>query len=86
QAQKLSMRLDLRVPGVLERIESLLAERRPGKTSLRLDLLLPGGVAGMLEINGSQSVRVDADLVGTLRELPGVRAVKMAMGHRPWAH
>ncbi|SEL83079.1 DNA polymerase III, alpha subunit [Pseudoxanthomonas sp. GM95] len=86
QSQKLSMRLDLRVPGVLERIEALLAERRPGKTSLRLDLLLPGGVAGMLEINGSQSVRVDADLVGTLRELPGVRAVKMAMGHRPWAH
>jgi len=86
QAQKLSLRLDLRVPGALERIESLLAERRPGSTCLRLDLLLPGGVAGMLEINGSQSVRVDADLVGMLRELPGVRAVKMAMGHRPWAH
>jgi DNA polymerase-3 subunit alpha len=86
QAQKLSLRLDLRVPGVLERIEALLAERRPGSTSLRLDLLLPGGVAGMLEINGSQSVRVDADLVGTLRDLPGVRTVKMAMGQRPWAH
>jgi DNA polymerase-3 subunit alpha len=86
QAQKLSLRLDLRVPGVMERIESLLAERRSGSTSLRLDLLLPGGVAGMLEINGNQSVRVDADLVGTLRDLPGVRAVKMTMGHRPWAH
>ncbi|MBP3973755.1 DNA polymerase III subunit alpha [Pseudoxanthomonas spadix] len=86
QAQKLSMRLDLRVPGVLARIESLLAERRPGSTSLRLDLLLPEGVAGTLEINGSQSVRVDAELVGTLRELPGVRAVKMAMGQRPWTH
>ncbi|AER56800.1 DNA polymerase III subunit alpha [Pseudoxanthomonas spadix BD-a59] len=86
QAQKLSMRLDLRVPGVLARIESLLAERRPGSTSLRLDLLLPEGVAGTLEINGSQSVRVDAELVGTLRELPGVCAVKMAMGQRPWTH
>jgi DNA polymerase-3 subunit alpha len=86
QAQKLSMRLDLRVPGVLARIESLLAEHRPGSTSLRLDLLLPEGVAGTLEINGSQSVRVDAELVGALRELPGVRAVKMAMGQRPWMH
>ena len=42
--------------------------------------------AGMVEINGSQSVSVDADLIGTLRELPGVRTVKMAVGHRPWAH
>ncbi len=84
--QKLSVRLDLRVPGVLQRIEALLDQHRPGRTSLRLDLLLPGGVAGMVEINGSQSVSVDADLMGTLRELPGVRTVKMAVGHRPWAH
>jgi len=84
--QKLSVRLDLRVPGTLERIEALLDRHRPGRTSLRLDLLLPGGVAGMVEINGSQSVLVDADLLGTLRDLPGVRTVKMAVGHRPWAH
>jgi DNA polymerase-3 subunit alpha len=84
-AQRLALRLDLRVPGLLDRVESLLARHRPGTTPLRYDLLLPDGAAGTLDLNGGHSVRVDADLVGSLRAQPGVRTVKVAMGNRPWA-
>ena len=83
-AQRLSLRLDLRTPGLLRSVEDLLARHRPGKTPLRMDLLLPEGAAGTLDINGTQSVRVEAELPGALRALPGVRTVKVAMG-KPWA-
>ena len=85
-ARRLALRLDLREPGVLDRIEALLARHRPGGTPLRYDLLLPDGAAGTLDLNGSHSVRADADLIGSLRAQPGVRAVKVAMGSRPWAN
>jgi len=84
-AKRLNLRLDLRVAGVLDRIEALLAQHRPGGTPLRYDLLLPHGAAGTLDLNGGHSVRADADLIGTLRAQPGVRTVKVAMGSRPWA-
>jgi DNA polymerase-3 subunit alpha len=84
QAQRLSLRLDLREPGVMQRIDGLLAPHRPGPTPLRLDLLLPQGTAGTVDLNGPQSVRVEADLPSSLRALPGVRTVKVAMG-KPWA-
>ncbi|NUO77807.1 MAG: DNA polymerase III subunit alpha [Lysobacter sp.] len=83
-AQRLSMRLDLRVPGTWQRVDALLAKNRPGQTPIRLDLLR-AGAAGMLDLNGNQSVRVDADLVGTLRAQPGVRAVKLTLT-KPWAN
>ncbi|MFC3717152.1 DNA polymerase III subunit alpha [Luteimonas soli] len=85
-AKRLNLRLDLRVAGVLDRIEALLAQHRPGGTPLRYDLLLPDGAAGTLDLNGGHSVRADADLIGSLRAQPGVRAVKLAMGSRPWAN
>ncbi|GAA4783703.1 DNA polymerase III subunit alpha [Lysobacter hankyongensis] len=84
QAQRLSLRLDLREPGLMQKVEGLLAQHRPGHTPLRLDLLLPQGTAGTLDLNGGQSVRVEADLPSALRALPGVRAVKVAMT-KPWA-
>jgi DNA polymerase-3 subunit alpha len=80
--QRLSLRLDLRVPGTWTRVDSLLARHRPGPTPLRLDLLREG-VAGMLDLNGSHSIRVDADLPGALRSQPGVRTVKLAFS-KPW--
>ncbi|KAF1716554.1 DNA polymerase III subunit alpha [Pseudoxanthomonas wuyuanensis] len=86
-AQRLSLRLDLREPGLWQRVDSLLASHRPGGTPLRLDLVLPSGgraTAGMLDLNGPQSVRVDAELVDALRALPGVKAVKLNLA-RPWA-
>lgn len=82
-AQRLSMRLDLRVPGTWQRVDALLAKQRPGPTPIRLDLLRDGA-AGMLDLNGPQSVRVDADLVGILRAQPGVKAVKLTLS-KPWA-
>ncbi len=84
QAQRLSLRLDLREPGLMQKVEGLLAQHRPGHTPLRLDLLLPQGTAGTLDLNGGQSVRVEADLPSALRALPGVRTVKVAMT-KPWA-
>ncbi|MEN1957745.1 DNA polymerase III subunit alpha [Luteimonas changyuni] len=84
-AQRLSLRLDLKSTGVLDRIDALLAANRPGTTPLRLDLLLATGAAGSLDIDGANSVRVEPDLLGQLRVEPGVRAVHVAMGTRPWA-
>jgi DNA polymerase-3 subunit alpha len=81
-AQRLSLRLDLRVPGTWARVDSLLARHRPGATPLRLDLLREGA-AGMLDLNGGHAIRVDADLPGALRSQPGVRTVKLAFS-RPW--
>ena len=81
-ARRLSLRLDLRVPGLWERVDTLLAKHRPGGTPLRLDLLRPGA-AGMLDLNGSHAVRVDAELPGALRAVPGVRAVKVTVD-KPW--
>ena len=81
-ARRLSLRLDLRVPGTWERVDELLARHRPGPTPLRIDLLRPGA-AGMLDLNGSHAVRVDADLAGALRAVPGVRAVRVAVD-KPW--
>ncbi|KGM56063.1 DNA polymerase III subunit alpha [Lysobacter daejeonensis GH1-9] len=83
-AQRVALRLDLRVPGTWQRVNALLDKQRPGQTPLRLDLLVPGA-AGMVDINGSHSVRVDADLAGTLRATPGVRTVKVQLA-KPWAH
>ena len=87
-AQRLSLRLDLRVPGLWDRIDGLLAKHRPGATPLRLDLLLRAGekgVAGVLDLNGPKSVRVDTELLDTLRAQPGVRTVKVAIA-RPWVN
>ena len=82
-AQRLSLRLDLRQPGTLDRVDAVLAAHRPGPTPLRLDILRPGA-AGTLDLNGGNSVRVDTELVGALKAVPGVLAVKLALA-RPWA-
>jgi DNA polymerase-3 subunit alpha len=83
-AQKLSVRLDLRQPGTLQRVEALLAARRPGSTPLRLHLLVDG-VSGMVDLDGANAVRVDQELLETLRATPGVLAVKPSLA-KPWAH
>ena len=83
-AQRLSMSLDLRTPGALAGIEEILARHRPGQTPLLYQLVVDGA-QGRLDLNGSEGVRVDADLPAVLRTQPGVRAVKVAMA-KPWAH
>ena len=82
-AQRLSLRLDLRVPGSFERVDALLARHRPGTTPIRYDLLLRDGSAGMLDLNGSQGIRADADLPALLRAEEGVRTVRLSLS-RPW--
>jgi len=82
QAQRLSLRVDLREDGAWAKVDALLAEHRPGPTPLRLDAFVRGA-AGTLELNGTCSVRVDAELPSRLRSLPGVKAVKVALA-RPW--
>jgi DNA polymerase-3 subunit alpha len=84
QAQRLSLRVDLRESGAMRSVETLLAQHRPGHTPLRLDLLLPQGAAGTLDLNGGHSIRVEADLPSALRALPSVRAVRVAMS-KPWS-
>ena len=82
QAQRLSLRVDLREDGAWAKVDALLAEHRPGPTPLRLDAFVRGA-AGTLELNGTCSVRVDAELPSRLRSLPGVKTVKVALA-RPW--
>ncbi|MBB6063910.1 DNA polymerase-3 subunit alpha [Pseudoxanthomonas broegbernensis] len=87
-AQRLSLRVDLRDPGMWPRIDAMLARHRPGPTPLRLHLQVGGkgqGATGVLDLNGSNSVRVAPQLLDALRAQPGVRAVKIAIA-RPWAH
>jgi len=50
-----------------------------------MDLLVRRGAAGSLDLNGTQSIRADADLASRLRATPGVRAVKLALS-KPWAN
>ena len=69
--------------GTWQRVDALLAKQRPGPTPIRLDLLRDGA-AGMLGLNGPQSVRIDAELAGLLRAQPGVQAVKVTLS-KPWA-
>jgi len=86
-AQRLLLRLDLRDRGALPRLDALLAQHRPGKTPLRLDLVMNidgAPAAGMLDIGGTESVRVDSGLLNALRAEAGVRAVKVNFS-RPWA-
>jgi DNA polymerase-3 subunit alpha len=84
-AQRLSLRLDLREPGTWQRVDTVLAGNRPGSTPIRLDLLVRKGSAGMLDLNGTQSVRIDAELASKLRATPGVRAVKVTLA-KPWGN
>ncbi|WP_313212777.1 DNA polymerase III subunit alpha [Stenotrophomonas acidaminiphila] len=86
-AVRLSLRVDGRGGPIWQRIEPLLATHRPGRTPIRLDLLLKGrdgGVAGMLDLGGAGAVRVSTQLLDALREDPAVRRVKLAYSP-PWA-
>jgi DNA polymerase-3 subunit alpha len=87
-AQRLMLRLDLRGERAWPRIEALLARHRPGRTPLRLDLLLDsphGGVAGMIDLGGEHAVRIAPPLIEALRADPAVRTLKVKYAP-PWAH
>ncbi|WP_225764285.1 DNA polymerase III subunit alpha [Stenotrophomonas sp. Marseille-Q4652] len=86
-ALRLSLRVDLRQRSAWPRIEAILAAHRPGRTPVRLDVLLgstQGCVAGMLDLGGSNGVRVTPQLLEELRADPAVRMLKAKHG-APWA-
>ncbi|MGH8052894.1 MAG: DNA polymerase III subunit alpha [Stenotrophomonas sp.] len=88
-ALRLSLRVDGRDGPIWQRIDALLASARPGRTPLRLDLLLngqpSGSIAGMLDLGGPGAVRVSKQLLDALREDPAVRRVKVKYSP-PWAN
>jgi DNA polymerase-3 subunit alpha len=81
--RRLALTVDLRQGGTWERLQQLMAGFRPGGTPLRIDLLTDG-TRGTIELNGAASLRTDAELLSSLRALPGVSQVALTM-HRPWA-
>jgi DNA polymerase-3 subunit alpha len=64
-------------------VEKLLANFRPGKTPMRVELKIPGVAQGPLHINGEHGVRAAPELLGALRAIPGVDAVALQL-NRPW--
>jgi DNA polymerase-3 subunit alpha len=77
-ARRLDLRIDARDPAVMARLESLLAEYRPGQTPLRLDLTVPVA-RGSLDANGRFGVRAEPELLQRLRDLPGVEVGKLSL-------
>ncbi|HTL14701.1 MAG TPA: OB-fold nucleic acid binding domain-containing protein, partial [Thermomonas sp.] len=82
QAQRLSVRLDLRAPGALEQFERVL-RAHPGDVPVLIEATTEAGV-GRLAINGGRGLRMEAGLPDLLRSLPGVVAVSVQLA-RPWA-
>ncbi|GAB3727649.1 DNA polymerase III subunit alpha [Luteimonas pelagia] len=81
-ARGLSVRLDLREPEALDRFSRLIGDRA-GATPVLLEAITETAV-GQLRINGGHGLRVDASLPAQLRDLPGVRAVRLSIAP-PWA-
>ncbi|MFN3902237.1 DNA polymerase III subunit alpha [Rehaibacterium terrae] len=75
----LALTVDLREDPGLGRLERLLAEYRPGRTPLRLELITPKA-RGALDLNGHSAVGADPELLGVLRALPGVSRVRLVLG------
>ncbi|PJK05331.1 DNA polymerase III subunit alpha [Lysobacteraceae bacterium NML71-0210] len=79
----LAVRLDLREGSPMPAFDALLQAHRPGKTPLRLQLLVPGA-SGELEMKKTEhGLAINQELPSRLRALPGVRAVKLSLA-KPW--
>lgn len=82
QAQRISIRIDLRHPQALGRLEDIL-KTRAGPTPVLLEAITATGI-GRLTINGGRGLRMDDSLPGLLRSLPGISTVNVQLA-RPWA-
>ena len=82
QAQRISIRIDLREPGALQQFEQVL-KAQAGPTPVLLEVATAAGI-GRLTLDGGRGLRVDAGLPGLLRSLPGVSTVNVQLA-RPWA-
>ena len=83
-ARKLTVRMDMRVPGALEALDLALSEHRPGATPIRLEMVRDGA-RGCLDLDGQNAIRVSADLAAALKAQPGVHAVSLVLD-KPWQH
>ena len=81
QAQRVSIRIDLRNPDALQQFERML-QTHAGATPILIEAITAAGI-GRLTLNGGRGLRVDAALPGLLRGLPGVDAVNLQLG-KPW--
>jgi DNA polymerase-3 subunit alpha len=81
--RRLALTVDLRDPDAWERLQRTMGPFRPGGTPLRLDLV-SNASRGVIDLNGQNSVRAEAELINLLRALPGVSQVSLSL-HRPWA-
>ncbi|HSD17859.1 MAG TPA: DNA polymerase III subunit alpha [Thermomonas sp.] len=81
QAQRVSIRIDLREAGALQNFERML-QAHAGATPILIEAITAAGI-GRLTLNGGRGLRVDAALPGLLRNLPGVDAVNLQLG-KPW--
>ncbi|HEX5756239.1 MAG TPA: DNA polymerase III subunit alpha [Arenimonas sp.] len=82
-ARRLSLSIDLRQPGLWDRLQQLLAPYRPGGTPLRIELAT-ALARGAVDVGGIQALRCDPSLLGQLRAQPGISGVSLAL-QRPWA-
>jgi DNA polymerase-3 subunit alpha len=82
-ARRLALTVDLRAQGTWDRLQQVLSGFRPGATPLRLDMLTTARARGSLDVNGSEGVRTEPELISQLRALPGVSQVSLQL-HRPW--
>ena len=82
KAQRISLRLDLRVPEALARFEQVLRDHA-GSTPVLLEVTTAAGT-GRLRLSGGRGLAVDAALPGLLRSLPGVTSVNVLLAN-PWA-
>ena len=81
QAQRISIRIDLRVPGAQQQLEQVL-KAHAGPTPVLLEVATTAGI-GRLTLPGGRGLQVDASLPGLLRSLPGVGTVQVQLA-RPW--
>ncbi|MBB5208474.1 DNA polymerase III subunit alpha [Chiayiivirga flava] len=78
QARLLSLTLDARSGGAFDAFNTALAPFRPGRTPLRIDLIT-ANASGRVELNGSQGVRADPELLAALHALPLVQAPSLSL-------
>ena len=81
QAQRISIQIDLRVPGALQGLEQAL-QTHIGSTPVLLEATTAIG-RGRLLINGGRGLQLDSELPVRLRRLPGISGVNVQLG-KPW--
>ena len=82
-ARRLSLRMDLRQSGALDRFEQVLLAHA-GTTPLLIEATTGAGI-GRLTVNGGRGLRIDSALPNLLRGLPGISKVSLQLA-RPWAN